>query len=399
MDLHTGTSLWTALNGPGPEYPALEGDCTCDVAIIGSGVSGAVAAWKLVKEGLGCVLLDKGPIAGGSTAASTGLLQYEIDTPLPELIKRVGTEHAVRSYRLGLEAIDEIERLTAEVGDNCGFSRRNNLCLASSRGDLRTLRDECDCLKQHGFDVQFLSRSQLAKETAFRAPAAMISTGDGQIDPLRFTRRLIESATQAGLRVFVQTEVTSIAYPESHAILTTRRGNVMAQKIIFATGYDSYEYLHQKLADLNSTYVVATEPMAPIAGWPEQCLVWETARPYFYMRSTDDGRVLMGGEDTLFAHDHQRDSLIDRQASRLLRRFHKMFPDCAAKQRYAWAGTFAETKDGLAYIGKTPEYPRAYFALGYGGNGITFSVIAARIITDLIVGRPNSDAAIFRFNR
>ena len=399
MDLHTGLSLWTALDGPGPAYQSLDGDCTCDVAIIGGGISGALTAWRLMKEGLGCVLLEKGGIAGGSTAASTGLLQYEVDTPLPQLIERVGTEHAVRSYRLGLEAIDEIERLTSELGDDCGFSRRNNLCLASSSGDVRALRDECDCLKEHGFDVEFLSRSQLAHKTVFRAPAAMISTGDGQIDPLRLTRRLIEGAHKAGLQVYARTEATAVAYPQSHAVLTTPRGNVTAKKIVFATGYDSYEYLHQKLADLNSTYVVTTEPMSPIAGWPEQCLVWETARPYFYMRGTDDGRVIMGGEDTPFANDHERNSLIVRQADRLQKRFEQMFSGAKATPAYAWAGTFAETKDGLAYIGQTHEYPRAYFALGYGGNGITFSVIAAKIITDLIVGRPNTDSAIFRFNR
>jgi glycine/D-amino acid oxidase-like deaminating enzyme len=66
---------------------------------------------------------------------------------------------------------------------------------------------------------------------------------------------------------------------------------------------------------------------------------------------------------------------------------------------YTWAGTFDETKDGLAYIGQTPEFPHAYFALGYGGNGITLSVIAAKIITDLHLGRPNPDADIFRFDK
>jgi len=77
--------------------------------------------------------------------------------------------------------------------------------------------------------------------------------------------------------------------------------------------------------------------------------------------------------------------------SRLLR--NSLFPRIDLEVSYTWAGTFGETKDGLAYIGQTPEFPHAYFALGYGGNGITtFSVIAAKIITDLHLGRPNPDA-------
>lgn len=76
-----------------------------------------------------------------------------------------------------------------------------------------------------------------------------------------------------------------------------------------------------------------------------------------------------------------------------------MFPDTPFEVAYSWAGTFGETKDGLAYIGSPAERPDAYFALGYGGNGITMSMIAARIITDLYLGRPNPDARLFRFDR
>jgi glycine/D-amino acid oxidase-like deaminating enzyme len=89
-----------------------------------------------------------------------------------------------------------------------------------------------------------------------------------------------------------------------------------------------------------------------------------------------------------------------RSKSRLLqRRFERLVPTVGWDTAYTWAGTFGESKDGLAYIGETPEYPHAYFALAYGGNGISFGVIAAGIIRDLYLGRPNADTAIFRFGR
>jgi len=83
----------------------------------------------------------------------------------------------------------------------------------------------------------------------------------------------------------------------------------------------------------------------------------------------------------------------------LQHRFAKLFPNVEFEVSYAWAGTFAETEDGLAYIGTTAEWPHAYFALGYGGNGITFSHIAAEIITDHFLERANQDAAVFCFER
>jgi glycine/D-amino acid oxidase-like deaminating enzyme len=133
--------------------------------------------------------------------------------------------------------------------------------------------------------------------------------------------------------------------------------------------------------------------------WPDQCLIWETARPYVYLRTTADDRVIIGGEDTPFSTDHRQTGMIARKTARLVRRFNAMFPQTEFEVAYAWAGTFGETSDGLAYIGESPEWPGAYFALGYGGNGITMSVIAAGLIADDYLGRPNPDAHVFRFGR
>ena len=84
---------------------------------------------------------------------------------------------------------------------------------------------------------------------------------------------------------------------------------------------------------------------------------------------------------------------------RLVRRFHGFYPHAQIEPAFGWAGLFGSTKDGLAYIGSHPSFPRAYFALGFGGNGITFSEIASRILADVFLGRENRDAKIFRFDR
>ena len=140
-------------------------------------------------------------------------------------------------------------------------------------------------------------------------------------------------------------------------------------------------------------------PTPDVPGWPDECLIWETARPYFYARRTEGGRTIVGGGDTAFASDHDRDALLNRKTAALCKRFERLFPGAQLEPEYAWGGTFAETKDGLAYIGSPADRPREYFALGYGGNGITFGMIAAGLLADLILGRPNPDAEVFRFGR
>src|SRR5688572_2778082 len=123
-DLRSGTSFWQA-SGPAPaDCPALESDVTCEVVVVGGGITGALVSYLLVREGVDTVLVDRELPGCGSTAASTGLLQYEVDTPLIELIQKRGESQAVHAYRRGLAAIDELETLVGELGRPCDFQRR-----------------------------------------------------------------------------------------------------------------------------------------------------------------------------------------------------------------------------------------------------------------------------------
>jgi len=107
----------------------------------------------------------------------------------------------------------------------------------------------------------------------------------------------------------------------------------------------------------------------------------------------------MGGKDIPFSNSIKRDSLLMRKTKNLEQSFAKLFPGILFKTDFKWAGTFASTKDGLPYIGSIPQRPHTYFALGFGGNGTTFSAIAANIIGDLLAGKKNPDSSLFSFDR
>jgi glycine/D-amino acid oxidase-like deaminating enzyme len=399
MSLRTGISYWQTLGLSPTAAPTLTGSLACEVAVLGGGVTGALIAHRLTQEGVDTVLVDKRPLGTGSTAASTGLLQYEIDTPLVELIAKVGESNAVHAYRRGLKAIDEIETLTEELQDRCGFVRRESLYFATHWWHRGRLKQEYECRKHHGFDVALLERGELAQMSSIGASAAIRSSGDAQIDPYRFTQRLLQRSAELGARLFAETVVTDIKETDQAVLLRTPHGTITAKHVVFAAGYDSYRYLPKKLGRLHSTYALASQPIPEFQGWPNHSLIWETARPYFYARQTDDGRAIIGGGDTAFSTDHQREQLLARKMVQLQQRFEQLFPGLKFVPACAWAGVFGESKDGLAYIGGVPARPRSFFAVGYGGNGITFSMIAARLITDLCLGRPNPDAAVFCFDR
>ncbi len=150
---------------------------------------------------------------------------------------------------------------------------------------------------------------------------------------------------------------------------------------------------------MKSTYALISEPLPKISGWHRQCLIWDSGSLYLYLRTTPEGRVIVGGEDEDFVNAKRRDALISQKTRTLVKKFGRLFPAVPLEVAFAWAGTFGETKDGLAYIGVHRRFPHTSFALGYGGNGITFSLIAAEIIRDGFLGKTNPDAPIFRFGR
>ena len=399
MDLRTGCAFWVVKNGLLATYPRLTRDLAADVVVIGAGITGAVVTYELTQAGANVVVVDRRDVASGSTAASTGLLQYETDTSLDELARRFGIERAARVYRLGIEAIDRIEEICGEVGDRCGFSRRSSLYLAASRRDARALAREQALRAAHGFDVDLLSASEVDARFGIRAHAALLGRGDGELDSYRFTHDVLMRAARAGASVFDRTAVKRVkARGDGVEVITAAGPRIRAARVIYTTGYEAVE--HMKIPTrLTSTFACATEPVDSLEQWEERCLIWETSRPYVYLRTTLDNRVVIGGEDSPFSTRHQSERVLTAKRDRLMKRLRRMFPRLQAEPAYVWGGVFAETRDSLPFIGRRHGDARASYALGYGANGITFGMIAAGILRDAYLGRSNADARLFSFDR
>lgn len=399
MDLRTGHAFWPIQNGLLHTYPPLTADQQADVLVIGAGITGALCADELTRAGLNVVVLDRRDAAKGSTSASTALLQYEIDTNLTDLSRMIGQRDAERAYILCREAIERVQALTRELPDDCGFKERGSLYYASSRRDARMLAQEHAARTAAGLKVDYLDGRDVRARFGISAPAALFSQDGAEVDPYRLAQHLLWRAQGRGAQVFDRTAVTDLHEGRGYFTAQTDRGHkVQAAWVIVAAGYEAETFLGKRLAQLKNSYALASEPLAQ-EPWPTGCLVWETARPYLYARTTQDGRVIVGGEDDDFHSPARREKVLPRKARRLEQKMNKLLPGLQIETAFSWAGTFGETKDGLAFIGpKTPQ-SRLLFALGYGGNGITYSVQAARMLTAHIGGKTDPDMHIFRLSR
>ncbi len=400
MDLHSGMPFWLIKNGLPVSYLKLEKSVTTDVAVLGGGISGALTGYHLTNAGVEHVVVDSRTIGLGSTCASTALLQYEIDVPLSELIKKVGYDNAVRAYQLGVESIKKLKQIAVNLNFD-EFDDKSSLYFAASKKDSAFLKEEHNARKQIGIDVELLGSKEIHSEFNISADSAILSSQAAQMNPYTFTHALHQYSIARGARVFDRTRIIKIIHDHKGVTLRSENGHTLtAKKLVYATGYEVVELLNKKIVNLQSTFATISEQASELNSlWKNDVLIWNTADPYLYMRTTKDRRMIIGGRDEPFYNPAKRDDLIGKKGSQLVKDFHRMYPDTLFKPEFTWAGTFGSTKDGLPFIGPYKKLPNSYFALGFGGNGITFSLIAAQIITDLVLGKTNSDVELFSFNR
>jgi glycine/D-amino acid oxidase-like deaminating enzyme len=370
------------------------------VAIVGGGITGAMLGQRFAEEGLHTVLLEGREMGYGSTGSSTALLQYELDTHLVDLAARIGLPAAQRCYRLCLEAVEGIGRLADGLGADVDYRRRTSVYLASHRRDVKRLEQERRARRDIGIEVDLLSPGEVRSQYGFDRPAALVSAVAAEADPLRLTHALLAAGLRDGLEIYDRTGVARYQSDRKGVLLETADGwRIRAGKAIFATGCNIPPFFPRRAVRLTSSFVVATSPLSALGGWSNGCLIWETARPYLYARTTGDGRAIVGGADLPFKGARKMERVQDKQTGRVATRFTQLLPDIRFDVDWSWAGAFGGTDDGLPYIGVPPEFPNGYVALGQGANGVVFAYVAARVLLDLFAGRANPDAELFRIGR
>ena len=160
MNLTSSHPFWSVNNGLPVNYPSLQRNVSCDAVVIGGGITGSLAAFHLAEAGVKTLLLDKRDIGTGSTSGSTALLQYEIDVPLRDLIKKVSPDSATRSYRLCLGAIGKLEQLAIRLKIDCSFERKPSLFLARYQREIPELQEEFQLRRKMGIDLEFYDESR-----------------------------------------------------------------------------------------------------------------------------------------------------------------------------------------------------------------------------------------------
>ncbi|OLP58093.1 N-acetylglucosamine-1-phosphate uridyltransferase [Xaviernesmea oryzae] len=385
-DLHNGRSPWGAAQSP-PRRHALRESMTTDVLVIGGGITGSLVAEHLVAHGHQVVLADCETPGLGSTAASTAMLQWEIDEPLKRLTDIYDFEAAAEIYRKSFSAVQGLTRLVAEAGIDCQFSPRATLYIAADGVGHRDLEEEAALRGRAGLPSEFVDGQHLQAHFGFRRDGAILSPGSADADPLLLSWGLLRRAERAGLKLVDAKAETFDADSRCVQVEMSNRLVVEARHVVLATGYIMPDFVKTDLHSTVSSWALATVPQTPQGLWPGLPLVWEASEDYHYMRATADGRIVIGGEDDDTQDHDERAAKTAMKQEKLLRVLAELCPGANQAVTHAWAGAFGTTEDGLPLIGRVPGHSRIYAAYGYGGNGITFSYMASRMLAAEIAGQ------------
>ncbi|HMJ45858.1 MAG TPA: FAD-dependent oxidoreductase [Ferruginibacter sp.] len=400
MNLSSGYPYWLIRDGLPYDYQPLDKNISTDVAILGGGISGALVGWYLIKAGVKCIIVDTRTIGLGSTCASTSLLQYELDIPLCRLADKIGLRNAMNAYRQSASSIDKLEKIAGEIGFS-QFKKCKSLFYTAYKKDIPLIKEEYNVRKNIGLDVQLMGEKDISTYAGFSAPAAILSGQAAQTDAYLFTHALHQDSIKRGALIFDRTNAKKIEHHKKGITIVTGKGyKINSNKLVYANGYEAVNYIKKKIVKLHSTYAVCSEQGNSIdLPFNQKCLLWNTSTPYLYMRTTPDNRVLIGGRDEVFSDPIKRDKLLPLKTKQLSKDFKKLFPRFDFNPEFSWCGIFGETEDGLPFIGPYKNLENSLFALGYGGNGITFSQIAAEILKDIITGKKKKVPGIFSFER
>jgi len=393
-------SLWLdLLDEPLTPRPALDGDSSADVAIVGGGMTGLWTAYYLsvARPGLRITLIERDIVGFGASGRNGGWASAGMAGRATTYLQHHGPDAITRAVQCTNESIDEIGRVVHTEGIGCGFSKQGTLTVVTSTPQLDRLVAGFESSRRLGTASEgerLLSADEVAQHARVAgAIGGMFTPHCAAVDPARLVRGLAATCERAGVRIVEQTAATRIERGAVH----TARGVVRADTVLRAT--ESYTVQlrgHQRDYLPLTSLMIATEPLPDhvwdAIGWRTGLTIGDRRHLFFYAQRTPDGRIAIGGRGAPYplrrAMDPSREQN-DAVRQRLMNVLRTHFPEAAdAAITHHWGGTLAVPRDWSMGIEFDPT-TRVGSAGGYSGHGVVAANISGRTLAHMVVAEPS----------
>ena len=360
-----------------------------DVVIAGGGITGITTALLLQKAGKNCLVAEAHNLCFGTTGGTTAHLNTFLDTSYKQIKDDFGESDAQLVAKATRQALDLVKQHVLDYNIDCGYEEKNGYVYAQNEAQTSELNDILQCSNNAGAEADFINQIPVPVEFE----KAVVYPRQAQIHPTRYVYALAKEFESLGGVILQNCLVTKV--DGNHPILVdSTSGTIKTQYFIYATHTPpGVNLLHFRTAPYRS-YAMAVQ--LSDGAYPDG-LAYDMHDPYHYFRTQEvDGEkfLIAGGEDHKTGHLENTDECF-RHLEAFLRKYYKI-----ENIAFKWSSQFFEPSDGLAYIGNLPGNPEeVYVATGFGGNGITYSHIAARMLTDIIINGESEYTELFDPNR
>lgn len=382
------TSPWIDAVPDQKKFPELKGEASCDVLVIGAGITGVTAAHLCATAGKKVVLIDKNHVGTGDTGLTTGFLTRVPDTSPHFLETTYGTDFVRDIFKATRQTqVDVFDRIQKNNID-CDFSRCNSYYSSYAHNEEALLKEWA--AYQKADSGSSLAEREQREKVIFSQ--AVEFQDEGRFNSRKYLFKLLGLAPSGSLQIFEETEAIEF---EAGALVKvkTGAGMITAQKMLVACGNPKELFPElSSLIDPFASYVIAArfDGAAPLAA----DLFWDTLDPYFYYRTIDEQTIIVGGADIAFA------KTLKQKPYEKLEYFLKEKFSGAYEITNQWSGSIFHTADGLPYVFEHPHYKgHVYIAAGFGGNGLIFGSLAGQLLTDFTAEKVHFAHALLGLQR
>lgn len=353
-----------------PHFPPLKGNVRTDVLVIGGGMAGLLCAGAMQAAGINCVVAEARTIAGGVTKNTTAKITTQHGLIFWKLLNRFGAERAKRYWQSNQDALEAFHTLCQQI--DCDFTEQDHFVY--SKTDLQILEQELSALDAIGCPAELIQQLPLPVPTV----GAVRFPNQAQFHPLKFLSAISEKLT-----IFENTPIQKLT--KDAAI--TEHGEIHADAFVVATHFpflDKHGSYFLKLYQQRS-YAISLENTSPLEG-----MYLDAQKNGLSFRRYRDCLILGGGGHRTGKKGGGWETLEN---------FAKIhYPE--AKITHRWATQDCMSLDGIPYIGQySAKTPNLYVATGFNKWGMTSSLVAARVLTDLISGKGSPYADLFSPSR
>lgn len=353
-----------------PFFTELEGDAATDVLIVGGGIAGILCAYFLRERGIDYILAEGKTICSGVTENTTAKITAQHGLIYDKLVESAGIEQARMYLEANQNSVKKYAELCADM--DCDFERKPSYVY--SMDNREKLEKEAEALRKIGFDA----RIQETKELPFATAGAVCFEEQAQFHPLKFLSRIAKD-----LKIYEHTFIKELA---GH-IAVTDRGRITFQKIIFTTHFpiDNKHGLYFLKMYQHRSYVIALENAARLNG--------------MYVDESGYGLSFRNYRDVLLVGGGAHRTGKQGGNWQELRTFAgQYYPE--ARECCYWATQDCMTLDHVPYIGQySKSMPDYFVSTGFNKWGMTSSMTAAMILSDLLMGKENAYAEVFNPSR